>query len=70
MLKHLPGARIFRTPQKAYGTGVGQLVPSTTGWDDQSDLVDNLLITGCLTSMEVVSMVSVDLKPLNSVTEC
>ncbi|OPY21449.1 MAG: cobaltochelatase subunit CobN [Methanobacterium sp. PtaU1.Bin097] len=39
----LAGARIFGPPPEAYGTGVGQLVPSTTGWDDQSDLVDTYL---------------------------
>lgn len=39
----LAGARIFGPPPEAYGTGVAQLIPSTTGWDDQSDLVDTYL---------------------------
>ncbi|MGC9517905.1 MAG: cobaltochelatase subunit CobN [Methanomicrobiales archaeon] len=41
--KLLAGARIYGPCQEAYGTGVSSLVPNTTGWDDQSDLVDTYL---------------------------
>ncbi|GAB4316729.1 MAG: cobaltochelatase subunit CobN [Methanobacteriaceae archaeon] len=39
----LAGARIFGPPPEAYGTGVAQLVPATSKWNDQSDLVDTYL---------------------------
>jgi len=39
----LAGARIFGPPPEAYGTGVAQQVPSTSKWDDSSDLVDTYL---------------------------
>jgi cobaltochelatase CobN len=39
----LAGARIFGPPPEAYGTGLGQLIPSTSKWDDDADLVDTYL---------------------------
>jgi cobaltochelatase CobN len=39
----LAGARIFGPPAESYGTGVASQVPSTSKWDDQSDLVDTYL---------------------------
>lgn len=39
----LAGARIFGEAPGSYGTGVAAQVPSTTKWDDQSDLVDTYL---------------------------
>lgn len=37
-------ARIFGPPSEAYGTGVSEMVPTTSGWVDQSDLVDTYLL--------------------------
>ncbi|MBI4813921.1 MAG: cobaltochelatase subunit CobN [Methanobacterium sp.] len=39
----LAGARIFGPAAESYGTGVAQELPSTSKWDDQSDLVDTYL---------------------------
>jgi cobaltochelatase CobN len=39
----LAGARIFGPPPEAYGTGLGQLIPSTSKWDDEADLLDTYL---------------------------
>jgi cobaltochelatase CobN len=39
----LAGSRIFGPPAEAYGTGVAQLIPSTSGWDNQSALVEAYL---------------------------
>lgn len=36
-------ARIFGPPAEAYGTGLSELTTTTSGWDDQSDLVDTYL---------------------------
>jgi len=36
-------ARIFGPPTEAYGTGLSELTTTTSGWDDQSDLVDTYL---------------------------
>lgn len=36
-------ARIFGPPAEAYGTGLSELTTTTTGWDDQSDLVETYL---------------------------
>ena len=41
--KFLAGSRIFGPPAEAYGTGVAQLIPATTGWSDQNDLVQTYL---------------------------
>ena len=37
------GARIFGPAAEGYGTGIAAQVPSTSGWKDQSDLVDTYL---------------------------
>jgi cobaltochelatase CobN len=39
----LAGARIFGDAPESYGTGVAAQVPSTSKWNDQSDLVDTYL---------------------------
>lgn len=39
----LAGSRIFGPSAEAYGTGVAQLIPATTGWDSQEDLVETYL---------------------------
>lgn len=39
----LAGARIFGPPPEAYGTGVGQLIPSTSKWDNDKNIVDTYL---------------------------
>ena len=39
----LAGSRIFGPPPESYGTGVAQLIPSTSKWDDTSELVDTYL---------------------------
>lgn len=36
-------ARIFGPAPEAYGTGLNELATTTTGWEDQSDLVDTYL---------------------------
>lgn len=36
-------ARIFGPPAEAYGAGLSELTTTTTGWDDQSDLVETYL---------------------------
>ncbi|BDZ68140.1 cobaltochelatase subunit CobN [Methanobacterium ferruginis] len=36
-------ARIFGPPPESYGTGLSELTTTTSGWDDQSDLVDTYL---------------------------
>lgn len=36
-------ARIFGPPAEAYGTGLSELTTTTSGWDDQYDLVDTYL---------------------------
>ena len=36
-------ARIFGPPAEAYGTGLSELTTTTSGWDDQSELVDTYL---------------------------
>ena len=37
------GARIFGPPAEAYGTGLADLATATSGWNDQSDLVNTYL---------------------------
>ncbi|RJS49391.1 MAG: cobalamin biosynthesis protein CobN [Methanobacterium sp.] len=41
--ENLAIARIFGPAPKAYGTGLSELTTTTTGWEDQSDLVDTYL---------------------------
>jgi len=36
-------ARIFGPPAEAYGTGLSELTTTTSGWDNQADLVDTYL---------------------------
>lgn len=39
----LAGSRIFGDAPQTYGTGLSALIPSTTGWNDTSDLVDTYM---------------------------
>jgi len=37
------GARLFGPPVESYGNGVTDLIEATSGWDDQSDIVETYL---------------------------